>query len=283
MESSLETSPSPATPEPPVRRSFLRSRRARLVGLCLGVFLLGMIWSVRFRGTGWTQALNPLNWFRQSRSSELYIPEQALLQHGNPELPEIALTFDDGPHTESRGNILDTLKRYGVHATFFDVGVNMESNPDLLLRTLAEGHEVANHSANHQRLDGLTPLQRHREINDADISYFSLTGKHLTLLRPPGMRYNDEVLAHTHELGYVVVGYTNAARDFEPDVDANLVAERTLSHLANGSILLLHDYASTAAALPAILEGIKSRGYRCVTVSEMLEHLPEPLRSSARQ
>lgn len=255
----------------------------RLLGLLALVFLCGVVWNAKFRGTGWSQAINPLNWFRHSRSEEMYIESDAMLQRGNPALPEIALTFDDGPHVESRSQILDTLHRYSVHATFFDVGINIENHPDLVLRTLDEGHEIANHSQNHQRLDGLTPLQRHREINDTDIAYFSVTGKHLRLLRPPGMRYNPEVLADTHILGYIVVGYTNAARDFELNEDSQVIADRALSHLANGSILLLHDYPSTANALPAILDGIRQRGFRCVTVSEMLQHLPDPLRVQAQQ
>jgi peptidoglycan/xylan/chitin deacetylase (PgdA/CDA1 family) len=282
MPSPIEPVPTQTVP-PPSKQASLRSWGMRLIGMLLLAFLLGVLWNAKFRGTGWTHALNPLNWFRHSRSDELYLVPEALLQRGNPALPEIALTFDDGPHTDSRGTILDTLKHFGVHATFFDVGGNMQLHPDLVMRTLAGGHEIANHSANHLRLDGLAPLQRHREINDADIAFCSVTGNHLSFLRPPGMRYNDQVLSDTHALGYIVVGYTNAAKDFELDQDSTMIAERSLTNLKNGGILLLHDYPSTAAALPSILEGITKRGYRCVTVSEMLDHLPEPMRTSARQ
>lgn len=261
----------------------LKTRRGRILALLVGLSLVlfGLVWFNKYRGTGWSQYLNPMYWVHRQRGDDLYDTEEALLRHGNRDLPEVALTFDDGPHAESRAQILDTLKQYGVHATFFDVGANMAANPDLLRRTLAEGHEVANHSYNHNRLDGLTPQERHREINDADITYCALTGEHLRLLRPPGMRYNPDVLADTRKLGYVVVGYTTASQDFNEQESADVIAERTLRRTENGSIILLHDYTPTAQALPRILETLKARGFRCVTVSEMLAHLPEQARKSA--
>src|SRR5205085_2357420 len=116
--------------------------------------LLGS-WAVWYNGhrtIGWGQTFNPIYWYHRFNGDDLYQPEDALLLRGSHNLPEVALTFDDGLHSESRGQILDTLKRFGVKATFFDVGRRMEENPELLRRTLAEGHEVGNHSFNHNRL-----------------------------------------------------------------------------------------------------------------------------------
>jgi peptidoglycan/xylan/chitin deacetylase (PgdA/CDA1 family) len=227
--------------------------------------------------------LNPVYWWHRWRGEDFYIADQGLLMHGNHNLPEVALTFDDGPHPASRALILDTLRRYHVHATFFDVGHNMALHPDLVLRTLAEGHEIANHSTNHQRLDGLPPLERHHEINDADITFCRITGQHLKLLRPPGMRYNTAVLRAARDLGYVVVGYTTASKDFNPKESASFIAQRTLDRTENGSIVLLHDYPTTAAALPDILQALQKRGLRCVTVSELISHLPAQARLPAER
>ena len=228
--------------------------------------------------------VNPVYWLRRARGADLYRSDAALLMHGNRELPEVALTFDDGPHPESRGAILDILKREHIHATFFDVGINMAAHPDLVERTIAEGSEIGNHSQDHMsRLDSIDAHHRHYEINDADITYASITGKHLSLLRPPGMRYNEEVLKDTHDLGYIVVGYTTASRDFEPNEKPGDITERTLSRAENGSIILLHDYAATAAALPDIVAGLKAKGLRCVTISEMITHLPQAPRRDAEE
>ena len=243
----------------------------------------GYVWYTRYRGTGWSQVFNISLWYHRNRGEDLYHSREALLVRGSRLLPEVAITFDDGPHPQSRAKILDTLKRYGVHATFFDVGKNMSRSPALVRRTLDEGNEVANHSDHHLYLPDLPPNERRREVNDVDITFCAITGRHLKLLRPPGMRYNAAVLADVRRLGYVSVGYTSAAKDadaFDP-ASAKVIAERTLSRVDNGSILLLHDYPSTADALPSIIEALRGRGLRCVTVSEMLEHLPEPVRSDA--
>jgi peptidoglycan/xylan/chitin deacetylase (PgdA/CDA1 family) len=256
----------------------------RALSLLLCMSMVGWVWWYNeHRALSWRETLNPVYWWHRWRGEDFYIADQALLMHGSHDLPEVALTFDDGPHPASRSQILDTLRRYNVHATFFDVGKNMERSPDLVLRTLAEGHEIANHSANHQRLDGLSPMERHHEINDADITFYRITGKHLKLLRPPGMRYNTATLADARELGYVVVGYTTASKDFNPQETPDFIAQRTLDRTENGSIILLHDYSTTAAALPAILEELKKRGYRCVTVSELIDHLPPQARLPAER
>jgi peptidoglycan/xylan/chitin deacetylase (PgdA/CDA1 family) len=261
------------------------SGRVVLALVALAALSTGTLWYTRYRGTGWSQTFNVVLWYRRSRGEDLYRTADAMLLHGSRKLPEVALTFDDGPHPRSRPLILDTLKRYGARATFFDVGVNMERHPDLLRRTLAENHEVANHSDHHLRLPDLSPSERHREINDPDITFCAITNRHLRLFRPPGMRYNAAVLADTRNLGYVVVSYTTAAKDADAadPAPAKVIADRTLSRIENGSILLLHDYPGTADALPTILETLRARGYRCVTVSEMLDHLPEPVHSEARK
>jgi peptidoglycan/xylan/chitin deacetylase (PgdA/CDA1 family) len=158
----------------------------------------------------------------------------------------------------------------------------MALRPDLIRRTLAEGHEIANHSQNHQRLDGLSDRERHREINDADITFYRLTGQHFTLMRPPGMRYNAEVIAENHRLGYLLIGYTTASRDFNLDETPEFIARRTVRRTEAGSILLLHDYPATVQALPTILRQLKAQGYRFVTISEMIAHLPEKARQALR-
>ena len=257
--------------------------RILLAAIAAAAIVTGYFWYTRYRGTGWSQNFNFVLMYRLSRGEDLYRSGDAMLLHGNRKLPEVAITFDDGPHPTSRPLILDTLKRYGVHATFFDVGINMERRPALVQRTLAEGHEMANHTYHHLRLTDLSPAERRREINDPDITFCAITNRHLKLMRPPGLRYNPAVLAEARALGYVTVNYTTAAKDADAMDPAapEVIAERTLGRVENGTILLLHDYPGTAEALPTILEALRSRGYRCVTVTEMLEHLPEPARSEA--
>ncbi len=256
-------------------RGRMRSPRARFALAALLVALPAWaFWYDQHRTIGWTDTVNPLFWWRRVRGEDIYDADHAFLMRGNHALPEIALTFDDGPHPQSRARILDTLKQFGAKATFFDVGRRMTERPNLVLRTLAEGHEIANHSTHHNRLPALAPDARHREINDTDAIYYEITGQHLTLMRPPGMRYDDATLAETKRLGYIVVGYTTLTGDSDLTESSSEVVFRSVRRSGNGSIILLHDYAPTADALPDVLRQLKAKGFRFVTVSEMLSHLP---------
>lgn len=250
-----------------------RSRFILLLLLCGIVF--GIYWYNEHRKISWEETLSPMYWWRRVRGEDLIQPQNAMLLHGNRELPEVAITFDDGPHGESRARILDILKTHHVKATFFDVGEHMNQYPELVHRTLTEGHEIGNHSQNHQRVDGLSEQARHREINDAAISYYRITGQHLRLFRPPGMRYNAAAVEEIKRLGYLLIGYTTASRDFDPVETPEFIAQRTVRRTEAGSILLLHDYPATVEALPAILSQLQAQGYRFVTISEMIAHLPE--------
>ena len=268
---------------PELKPSSAHKRRIGIALLVLVSLPIVTLWTTKYKGTGWTNTINPVLWYHRNRGDDLYQREEAFLRHGNRDLPEVALTFDDGPHPQSRSKLLDTLKKHGVKATFFDVGQNMAAHPELVEQTLAEGHEIANHSMHHFRFTEVDAQERHREMNEPDVVFYALTDKHLSLIRPPGMQYNPQVLQETKELGYIVVGYTTASQDFDPKESPDVVAERTLRRTENGSIILLHDYPPTANALDKILETLKSRGFKCVTISEMLDHLPATVHDAARK
>jgi peptidoglycan/xylan/chitin deacetylase (PgdA/CDA1 family) len=257
----------------------VKRRRKRwfwLGALALVLLGVGWLWN-EHRTIGIEDAVNPMYWWRRAHGLDLYDPQTRILYHGNRELKEVALTIDDGPHTPTGDELLDIFKAYGVRATFFVVGLRMKERPDLIRRMIAEGHEIGNHSQNHYRLDTLRVDQARREINDCDINFCRITGRHFTLMRPPGVRYNDTVLRVADDLGYVIVFWNAAAKDFE-DVTPDFIVNRILGRVENGSIILLHDdRPSTVVAMPRILEALRREGYRFVTVSEMLAHLPRPV------
>ena len=80
--------------------------------------------------------------------------DENVFRHHDNNCMKIALTFDDGPSALYTADILDYLRQEGVHATFFVVGSQARSNPELLLREEAEGHEIGNHTDTHPRLSG---------------------------------------------------------------------------------------------------------------------------------
>jgi len=247
-----------------------------LIALLLAAFP-GRHWWTEHRQVGWRDAVNPAYWMRRARGEDLYSARQHLLYHGNRSLPEIALTIDDGPHAETDPAILDALRALHVRVTFFVTGENLKKHPELVRRMLAEGHEVGNHTQTHLRLNQLTPRQIRNEINNCDINFNRATGRHFALLRPPGLRYNGEVLRAAQDLGYIIVGKTWAARDYTK-VEPEFLVRGAKRRVENGAIFLLHDeYPETATALPRIIESLRREGYRFVTISEMLAHLPKPV------
>lgn len=211
-----------------------------------------------------------------ARSPKTYGLRDDILIRGNPDLREVALTFDDGPRPEIVRGILDTLGRFGARSTFFVVGSQVERSPAIVRRMMNEGHEVGNHSHSHPRLDGMEEAEIRRELVACDKAVFKATGAHTNLFRPPGMRYDDTVVDAAQALGYVTVHWNVAAKDFTP-VEPELVSARILDRVRPGSVILLHAQEDTAKALPAILATLKQRGYRFVTVSQMLSRLPRPV------
>lgn len=210
-------------------------------------------------------------------SRELWNPVEKIFKRGRRDRKEVCLTFDDGPHPQSVKEILDILKVYDVRATFFLVGRRIEQYPEQVREIVREGHEVGNHTENHLRLDTLSPDQVRTELSMCEKAYSQATGgDKLVLFRPPGMRFNADVLKIAREFGYITVDWNYGAKDFQP-MDADRIAEYVLQQVTNGGIILLHDNPATARALPEILLGLKQKGFAVKTVGEMLRDLPDPV------
>jgi len=197
-----------------------------------------------------------------------------VITHGNPNLPEVALTFDDGPSTYTQ-QVLAVLQRYNVKATFFPIGQNVSQFPTALQQDLAGGNAVGNHSFTHPHLATLPFASIFKELNDTQNAILNATGTRPTLFRPPFGEYNADVLTAAGQLGLTVVTWSAVANDWDnPQPSAAIIASRILSAAGNGAIFLLHEgggnRANTVAALPAIIEGLLARGLRLVTIPQML-------------
>jgi len=253
--------------------------------LYLGAILvcgIGLNW-LRLSVGGIHNLTSKSYWQSRLAGTDLYQPQGAILKHGNRSLPEVALTFDDGPHPDSLPLILDTLRRNGVHATFFLVGKRIEQSPELARQIVEEGHEVGNHTEDHLRLTGLKAPQVAKEVEDCELAFNKATGRQMSLLRPPGMQFNGAILEVLEGLGYTTIGWSAAAKDFETEshhiqgLTPDEISQRVISHVDNGGIILLHDTKQTADALPELITLLRSAGYRFVTIPEMLQHLPKPV------
>jgi len=187
--------------------------------------------------------------------------------------PMIALTFDDGPgpHTD---RILDVLERYGARATFFVVGYHVEKWQDTIRRTIRLGSEVANHTWNHP---GLTSISNHRirqELQTTSAIIEQVIGfPPPPFFRPPFGLVDQRVANVSAELGYAVITWTLDTRDWEVR-NADSVYNIIMQAAKEGCIVLMHDtHATTAAAMERVIPALIARGYRLVTVSELLHSL----------
>jgi len=222
---------------------------------------------------------------RQTASLSVPGPAPALtldrgmvIAHGNPNLPEVALTFDDGPG-QYTSQVMALLLFYRVPATFFSIGQHAMQFPASLQEEVAGGHAVGNHTLTHPHLTTLSSSAIFQELKGAQDALFNAGGTRPTLFRPPYGEYNEQVLLAAGQLGLTVVTWSAAADDWnDPQPSADVIASRILSAAENGAIFLLHegggDRANTVASLPAIITGLQTRGLRLVTLPQMLAHLP---------
>ncbi|MEU2716995.1 polysaccharide deacetylase family protein [Streptomyces sp. NPDC007205] len=189
----------------------------------------------------------------------------------------VALTFDDSPSPRTP-QILDILRRYGVHATFFTLGKNhVARDPGTVRRMAAEGSEVETLTWSHQILTEISPAEVREEITRGRDAVARVIGRRPVLLRPPQGRTNPTVTAICRQLGMAQILWSASASDYQT-TDSKLITSRILAQTGPGGIILLHDrvdatnrgYNGTVAAIPGIISTLKSRGYTFVTVTELL-------------
>jgi len=187
-----------------------------------------------------------------------------------PPAPMVALTFDDGParHTDA---ILDILEQYDARATFFVVGNRLERYRSTVERAAAAGHEIANHSYSHPHFPGQTDCFVTDELTATSAAIAAITGSSPPIYRPPFGATNERVIEISAELGYGIVKWTLDPLDWR-DRDPEIIYNRVMTAVEDGSVIVLHDiHATTAAAVELIVPSLTEMGFRLVTVSELLE------------
>lgn len=186
---------------------------------------------------------------------------------------KIALTFDDGPHPVHTPEILDILDEFGIRATFFVIGQNIEYWSELVSREAKAGHEIGNHTFTHKNLKTLDLSGIEKEIGDTENSIFSCTGVRTSLLRPPEGKVGEELCRIAKNSGYTVVCWSVDTRDWA-HTSSDEIVENVLSSAEGGDIILFHDFVTgespTPDALRRIIPALIEEGYEFVTVSELI-------------
>jgi peptidoglycan-N-acetylglucosamine deacetylase len=189
----------------------------------------------------------------------------------------VSITFDDGPNPRATPQILDVLRREGVHATFFVLGRHADRWPELVRRMADEGHQLGNHGYWHRKLHRRTPGYVRDDLTRGTEALFKASGgvraKHFRA--PHGFR-SPWVTPIAHSLGQRTIGWSLGVWDSaRPGVDE--ITRRALEGVRARSILLLHDgdgydaegdRQQTADALPSIIEGLRARGFCFATLPD---------------
>lgn len=185
--------------------------------------------------------------------------------------PYLAMTFDDGPSAVLTPRLLDILKQRNIKVTFFVLGQLVKEHPEIVERAVAEGHEIANHSWDHKALNKLPEGGLKHELTDTSEEITRATGKPVTLMRPPYGATNPRLSrAIEKEYGMKVILWSVDPFDWKRP-GPQVVSQRILTGAKPGAIILSHDiHPGTIEAMPATLDALLGKGYKFVTVSELL-------------
>jgi peptidoglycan/xylan/chitin deacetylase (PgdA/CDA1 family) len=185
-----------------------------------------------------------------------------------------ALTFDDGP-TEFSHAVLSQLAEHDVKATFYLVGQAIVQSPELAELIVSQNHELGNHSYTHTRMV-LKTLDFVRQEVLATNTLIRQSGFNSEItFRPP---YGKKLFSLTYFLNReqitTITWYVAPDSELPFEADAEEITQFLLEKVQPGSIILLHvmfeSRKNSMLAVPDIIQGLKEKGYRFVTVSELL-------------
>lgn len=186
----------------------------------------------------------------------------------------VALTFDISWGDTQAENVLKVLQENKVEkATFFLSSPWSSTHRHLVQKIDGAGYEIGSHGHKHDNYSGMSDDEVRKQIQTAHHILTDITGKAPNLIRMPNGDFNKRVLQIANNLGYKVIQSGTDSGDWKnPGVD--MIVNRVVNKAHPGDIILMHasdTCKQTHLALPAILEHLSAKGYRFVTVSELIQ------------
>lgn len=210
------------------------------------------------------------------RNPNMNLPSQfqgATVSHsrGLSAQPYVAMTFDDGPHPRNTPRLLDILRARNIKATFYVIGQNVDRYPGIVRRIVAEGHEIGNHTYTHRKLTALGDSAVRTEMQRTEDAIVRAAGVKPRTMRPPygalAQRQRELIFS---DFNYPTILWSIDPRDWQRP-GPSVVTSRIVGKVHNGAIILAHDlHAPTVDAMPRTFDGLLSKGYQFVTVSQLL-------------
>jgi peptidoglycan/xylan/chitin deacetylase (PgdA/CDA1 family) len=219
---------------------------------------------------------------RERRVVARTLARMPFIARGGTRRREIALTFDDGPGPDTP-RVMRVLRRAGAPATFFFVGQQLDYFGSMLRTEMRHGFSIGDHTQNHAPLGLLRAAAQRRQLVTAARRAGRYGVEDLRFFRPPYGSYNRHTLQVARALGMLMVLWTIDTGDYRrPGVRA--IVKVVVSRARPGAIVLMHDGGGprrqTAQALPIIIRRLRQRGFRLVTVPQLLAEDPPSSRQA---
>ena len=203
----------------------------------------------------------------QSPSTEPEPTQESTETVQDPTVKSIAISFDDGPGATTTPQLLQILKEKNVHATFFVLGENTAQHPDIVKQTAEAGHEIGNHTYDHQDLATLSAQSITEEVTKADTEIKKATGKTPTFVRPP---YGSITSVGASVIQQPIIEWSVDSEDWKTR-NPDLILQKIQATVYDGAIILFHDiYPETIRAVPQVIDYLQEQGYRITTVGDLL-------------
>ncbi|ALS76557.1 polysaccharide deacetylase [Planococcus rifietoensis] len=197
---------------------------------------------------------------------------------GNTTSKAVALTFDDGSDGTNINKILGTLKTNNVKATFFLTGSGINHHPTWIRNIANAGHQVGNHSYSHPDFTKISIAAMQSELARTETAYKNVTGKSTKpIFRAPFGASNATVFKGVGDAGYTHTIQWNIDTIDWKGLSSTEITNKVVNNIVPGSIVLMHTGAGasgTPGALPGMISKLKAKGYKFVTVSELLKLPP---------
>ena len=181
----------------------------------------------------------------------------------------VALTFDDGPAPETE-RLLDILDKKNVKASFFVMGNNARKYPATMQRIRNGGHTIGNHTADHRELPRLSQDGINHQLDRANAAINDTTGQSPRWLRPPYGEYDARVTAAAQRRGMAVAMWNVDTLDWKHR-NATKTCAVAVQNSRPGSVVLMHDiHGPTVDAVPCVIDGLRAKGLRPVSLDQMI-------------
>ncbi|MFP3124060.1 MULTISPECIES: polysaccharide deacetylase family protein [Bacillaceae] len=194
----------------------------------------------------------------------------APVYRGHPEKKMVALTINVAWGNEYLPNMLETLKKHNVKATFFLEGRWVKENPSLAKMIAEADQEVGNHSYTHPNMKTLSARAIEEQLTKTNAMIEVTTNQQVRWFAPPSGSFRDEVVTLAAKHGMGTIMWTVDTIDWQRP-EPSVLLNRVLTKVHPGAIVLMHPTSPTARSLDTLIVQLKKKGYKIGSVSMLLD------------